>query len=72
MLLLLFLSSFIEHLFGSGSESEFDGFMREEVYFAEGSQVRILHERGEEGDKENQPDQAPMAPVKKRTRTRSR
>ena len=46
----------MEHLFGSGSESEFHGLMREEVYFAEGSQVRILHKRGKEGDKENQPD----------------
>lgn len=61
-----FSSSFVEDLFGSGPENEFDGFMREEVYFAEGSRVRIFHERGEEGDKENQPDQAPMAPVKKR------
>lgn len=64
-----FSSSFIEDLFGSGSENEFDGFTREEVYFPKGSRVRIFHERGEE---ENQQDQAPKACGKKRNRDPSR
>lgn len=68
-----FSSSFIEDLFGSGSENEFDGFTREEVYFAKGSRVRIFHERGEEDShKENQQDQAPKACGKKRKRDPSR
>ena len=62
-----FSSAFIEDPFGSGSENEFDGFTREEVYFGEGSRVRIFHERGEkESNKEDKQDQASKACGKKR------
>ena len=64
-----FSNSFIEDLFGSGYENEFDGFTREEVYFGEGSRVRNFHERGEkDSNKEDQQDQASKARGKKRKR----
>lgn len=50
--------SFLDELFASdsdGSEAEFDGFTREEIYLAPGSRVRAFHERcaDEEQNKEN-------------------